>query len=215
MLNKNEILSIIVVVIVLVFVVNLKMSINGKINYGFIFISSMFILLIILTNIITKKFAAEYFESKLDVKIWDLKRYGFRREKYFKKPLPAGIIVPFLTSIISAGNFLWFACFESNIESTSARASKRHEIYKFTEMTDLHMSLIISSGVIANLILAIIAYLINIPELAKWNIYFAAYSLIPLGNLDGTKIFFGKIQIWFALVIITGIFLLYALFLPM
>ena len=214
MFTEKELGHLLLAVIILTFIVSFKKILGNQIDYLFFLISFIFLALITLINVIAKKAAANYFESNLEIKIWEWQRFGFRREQQFKKPIPMGIIAPFIISFLTLGSFFLFTPLESNVEGTTARASKRHGKYRFTELTDMHMGIIISSGVIANLILAIIAYLINLGELAKWNIYFAAFSLIPFGNLDGMKIFMGKKEIWFTLAIITMIFLSYALFLP-
>lgn len=213
MISKKEIGHIILAIMVLTFVTSLYTVIKTG-NYSFILQSALFLFIILLVNIFTKKSAAEYYESTLETKIWHMQRYGFKREDYFKFPLPTGIILPFLASILSSGKVFWFAVMESDIQGTSARASKKHGIYRFTEMTEFHISLIIASGVVANLILAVISYLINVPLLGKLSIYYAAFSLIPFGNLDGMKILMGNKVLWFTLSIITLIFLAYALFLP-
>ena len=216
MLKTNELIHIIFAIIVITFAVSLSKIINGAINLETSAIYLLFISLIVLVNILAKKLSSEYYEAVLETKILSFERFGFRREQYFKKPFPIGIVLPFLFAVLSYGKFLWFAVLESDIEGTSARAAKRHGIYRFTEMTDNDRAIIISSGIVANLVLAIVAYLIGTTELAKWSIYYAAFSLIPgpFGGLDGLKIFFGNKVLWFALVVITGIFLGYALFLP-
>lgn len=214
MLKNEEILHILFAILILVFVVNFSNVINDMFSQYFLLTSILFISLIVLVNLVAKKLTASHYEANLETKIWSWQRFGVRRRQKLKSSAPAGIILPFLISILSFGNFLFFAVLESEVEGTSARASKRHGRYRFTEMTDNHISVILSMGVIFNLILAVIAYLINLSELGKWSIYYATYSLIPFGNLDGTKIFFGNRVLWFALTIITLIFLSYALFLP-
>ena len=60
----------------------------------------------------------------------------------------------------------------------------------------------------ALLILAIIGTLLKpyLPsfgaDLAKYSIYFGIWNLLPIGQLDGTKIFFGTTVLWFFLAII-------------
>lgn len=214
MLKNEEIIHIIFAILILVFVVNFPKIVNGLFSQFFLLTSILFISLIILVNIIAKKLTASYYEANLETKIWSWQRFGVRRRQKLNKPIPAGIIFPFLVSIVSYGNLLLFAVLESDVEGTSARASKRHGLYRYTEMTDTHISIILSMGVILNLILAIVAYLINLGELGKWSVYYAAYSLVPFGNLDGTKIFFGNRVLWFALTIISLIALSYVLILP-
>ena len=125
-----------------------------------------------------------------------------------------GIIAPIITTLITQGNFFLFTTLESKIEGTSARGAKAHGRFRFTEMTDTNQSIIIASGVVANLALAILAYLIDLGQLATLSIYYATFSMIPFGSLDGTKIFFGERNLWFALAIVTAIFLSFALLIP-
>ena len=214
MFTTKEITHIFLVGIILVFVVAFKETISSGIDILFVGTMFAFILLTILLNVIAKKSMAQKYESTLETSIWNWERFGFKRERRLNKPIPAGIIFPFLLTILSYGNFFLFTVLESNITGTSARGAKSHGRFRFTEMTDTTMSFIIGAGVLANLALAIIAYLVDLSVLARFSIYYASWSLIPFGNLDGTKIFFGNRNYWFLLVVITGIFLLYALAIP-
>ncbi len=214
MIKREESYHIIFAIIVLTFAVLYNPVIIGNFEYGLLFLSLIFISIIVLGNVLTKKICAYYFESEISVKNWMWERYGFKRHEYFKTPIPLGIILSFVAAILSKGTFIWMAILESDAQGTSARASKRHGIYRFTELTESNLSFILASGVVFNLLLSIIAYLANLPQLGRWSIFYATYSLIPFGALDGTKIFFGSRVLWFALVVITLIFLSYALFLP-
>ncbi len=214
MLNERELLHIILVTIVLVFAITFKQIINLGVDYIYLATIFVFIMFIILINLLAKKYVAYKYEANLETQIWNWQRFGFKRHHYFKNPIPVGIIAPTIITVLTLGNFLFLASLESKIEGTSARASKSHGRFRFTEMTDSHISFISGAGVIANLILAIIAYLINLGQLAELSIYYAFYSIIPFGNLDGMKILMGNKNYWFALVIITLLFLSYALFLP-
>ena len=80
-------------------------------------------------------------------------------------------------------------------------------------MTERHIGLIAAAGIAMNLIAAIIGYIINQPEFAKLNIYFAFFNMLPLSDLDGNKILFGNKVLWSFLAIITIIGMFYALFL--
>ena len=69
-------------------------------------------------------------------------------------------------------------------------------------MTDWHIALIAVAGIIINLIAAIIGYVAGFETFAKLNIWFAAWALIPLSSLDGSKIFFGSRPLWFTMLVI-------------
>ncbi len=160
-----------------------------------------------------KKLTAHYYESEQEEKIWTFQRWGLYERSYFKTPIPIGIILPFLLSILTFGYVKWFAVTESAVKPTEARAVKRHDIYSFSEMTEWHLALISASGVASVLVLAPIAYLFNFPELARASVYFATFNLLPLGKLDGSRIFFGSLTLWLILVAVCLIALGYALFL--
>jgi hypothetical protein len=214
MMNERELGHVLIATIILVFVISFKEILAFGVNYTNLGIIFMFVLLVLLVNILSKKAMAYQYEATLETKIWQGKRFGFKRERELKNLVPVGIFAPVLITLVTLGNFFLFTVLESSVEGTSARASKRHGRFRFTEMTDSNISMIMSMGVIANLILAVIAYLINLGTLAEISIYYAFYSLIPFGNLDGTKIFFGTRNFWFALMIIALIFVSFALFIP-
>ena len=116
--------------------------------------------------------------------------------------------------------FKWLAILEFDVKPRIERVSRRHGLYRFSEMTDWHIAVIAAAGVFANILLAIISYSISgyFPGLetsfeyfAKLNVYYALWSLVPLSSLDGSKILFGSKLLWLTLAIITGIFFFYGI----
>ena len=214
MVTQKEIGHIIIALIVLGFAISLGSIVKNGLDYITILISFLLILILLLVNILSKKAAAYYYGAKIEHNIWMLERFGFKREERFSKPMPIGIIAPIIFSLLSYGKVLWLAALEFDVHSTSARASKRHGEHRYTEMTEIHIGLIAAAGIAANLIASIIGYLIGFPEFSRLSIYYAAYSMIPFGNLDGTKIFFGSRLVWYTLGIICLIFLSYAFIFP-
>jgi len=213
MITLKEILSILLALIILAFS-NSFLNLTPNIK---LFLNSMIFFAIILAVYITsKKLMAYYLEAEEETKIWTFSRYGLYERAYFKTPVPIGLILPFLLSIVSLGNLKWFAVLESEVKPTIARAAKRHDFYSFSEMTEWHLALISASGVIAMFFLAILSYLLNFPDLARLSIYFASFNLLPIGKLDGTRIFFGsrKAVLWIVLVVIDLIGLAYAFLMP-
>ncbi|MEX0920547.1 MAG: hypothetical protein WDZ69_03135 [Candidatus Pacearchaeota archaeon] len=170
------------------------------------------VFLAILINILAKKISAFYLDSEIEIKFWEIERYGFRPWMYFKKPVYLGAFLPVITSLLSVGNFVWMASLIFDVKPKTYRAAKRHGLYSFSEMTEDHIGLIASAGVLANLFFAIVGYLIGFSEFAKVNIYLAFFSMIPLSDLDGNKIFFGNLTLWTFLATLVLIGLGYALF---
>lgn len=204
-MNKKELYQIIIGLIIVIFVATFR-SIADQNDLEMIFYLALSAVLVLAINIFAKKFTSHYFETQINHKIWMWQRFGFRREQKLDKPWPMGIILPFLVTILSIGNLFLFTVFEFDIKTTTARVSKRHQWFKYTEITDFHLGLIAASGVIANLLFALIGYILDLPEFARLNIFFALSCMIPFGNLDGTKIFFANKGIWTGLGIITLIF---------
>jgi hypothetical protein len=171
------------------------------------------IFLVIIINILAKKVTAFFLDSEIETSLWEIKRYGFSPNKKFKKPFPAGVVFPIVVAILSFGYFYWFASLVFDVKQKVYRASRRLGLYTFSEVTEYHIGLIAAGGIIANLIFAIIGYLTGFEEFAKLNIYFAAYNLIPISDLDGNKVFFGSIILWSFLAAVSLIALGYALLL--
>ncbi|MEK6873784.1 MAG: hypothetical protein AABW91_02985 [Nanoarchaeota archaeon] len=210
-MKTQEMYHILFSLVVLIFAVILKPFLTKE--YSIMLIAAVSIILVVLINILVKKITAYYFETGIEHKIWSVDRYWLRRQDRFKNNIPFGILVPFIVSLASLGNFLFLSALEFDVKTLTSRVSKRHEWYKFTDITDIHLGIIAASGVILNLIFAVIGYLLGFSLFAKLNIYYAFYSMLPLWNLDGTKIFFANKNIWAVLGAIVMIFVLYALFL--
>jgi Zn-dependent protease len=204
MIHKKEFWLIVAISIVLAFTISLIRS------WQLLLYSLALIFLVILVNIFAKKIIAYYFSSEIEIKLWEIERYGFKPQKYFKKPFPAGVFLPILITVLSVGNFIWLASLIFEIKPKTYRTKKK-SLYKFSEITEETMGLIAAIGIAANLIFAFIAYLINVPDLARLSIYYACFNLIPYSSLDGNKIFFGKLSLWAVLGVISLLALFYAL----
>jgi Zn-dependent protease len=206
MLNRKEIISIFVITILLGFSITLLESME------IFFYACLSVLIIIMINTAAKKISSFYLESEIEVGMWEIKRYGFKAYKHFKKPLPAGAFFPLISKIFlfPFNNFVWMASLVFDVKPKVYRAAKRHGLYKFSEMTEYHIGLIAASGIAANILLAIIGYLINFPLFAKLNIYYALFNLIPVSELDGNKIFFGSFVLWsfLASIVLIGMLLI-------
>lgn len=210
MFKLKELGHIALAILILIFVINFYLILKGE-AFGSIFlINTGSIIVVVFINLFAKKLAAHFYDSYIESKIWMFQRYGLKREDYFKSPVPTGILVPFFMTLISQGKFYWLAALEFDISPSKARASKRHDVYKFSEMAEFQIALIAAAGIIANLLSSTIGYLIGFPEFTRLSIYYAAFCLLPLGQLDGTKIFFGNRLLWYSLLIIEAIFLGYA-----
>tara|TARA_Y100000310_G_C20637924_1_gene792246 strand:+ start:329 stop:955 length:627 start_codon:yes stop_codon:yes gene_type:complete len=206
MLNKNEIFAILLVTLIIGFVVSFTKSFE-MFFYAFF---SMFI--IVSLNVLAKKISSYYFESEIEIKLWEVKKYGFKPKSYFKKPFPTGAFLPIIIALLSLGYVKWMASLVFDIKPKIYRAAKRHGLYSFSEITELHLGIIAASGILVNLVLAVAGYLAGFDLFSKLNIYYAFFNMIPLSDLDGNKIFFGNIVLWSLLAAITLVGLAFVFF---
>lgn len=207
MINLKEIILTIAIAVVLGVTISLLET------WDLLLTSLILVFIILALNILAKKAMAYYLDSEIEVKLWNIERYGFKPNQKFKRPFPAGIFVPVVFSFITLGTLKWMASLVFDVKAKVHRAAKRHGLWSFSEMTEYHIGLIASAGIFVNLLAAIVGYLINQPEFSKLNIYYAFFNMLPISDLDGNKIFFGSRVIWTTLAIITLVGMFYALFL--
>jgi len=221
MLNKKELALIVILALVLGFAISLMETLE-------IFLyTSLSVLLIFLINITAKKLTAFYYDTDIEIRLWELRRTGFfyfvgvlpvttpSPHHKFKHPFPLGIFVPILSAVLTFGNFTWMASYVFDAKEKIYKAAKRHGLYKFSEITEFHLGLIAASGIVANLALAFVGYLIGLPEQMNFvtlSIWFAFFNMLPISDLDGNKVFFGNLVLWATLASICFIGVLYTLF---
>ncbi|MFH1326586.1 MAG: hypothetical protein ABIH59_00475 [archaeon] len=190
MINSREFSYIILISIIFAFTISLLKSLE------FFLYILLTVFLVIIINILAKKIASFILDSEIEVKLWEIKRYGFKPTSKLKKPFPIGAILPIIITTLSFGYVYWMASLIFDVKAKVYRAAKRWGLYTFSEMTEWHIGLIAAWGIVANLVFALIGYLIGFSDFARLNIYFAFFNLLPLGELDGNKIFFGSIILW-------------------
>ncbi|MFH1501162.1 MAG: hypothetical protein ABIE22_04430 [archaeon] len=176
-------------------------------------LSFLLFIIILGFNTFFKKLVAYFYDTETEIKIWHLERYGMKERQYFRTPIPMGILVPFVLAIASLGIIPWYASLQYNVTPLKYRASRKHDYYSFSELTEFHIGMIAGWAFVANLAVALIAYLINLPELAKLSIFYVAFNMLPISKLDGCKLFFGSQLAYFIIAAITVIGLAFALIL--
>lgn len=205
MFNKKEIIVILAATIILAFSANFLFG--GYIAFLWTLLAVFFVIMI---NVLAKKFSGFYLEADTEIKFWEMEAIGIRKRKYFKKPLIIGAFLPLLSKLIllPMQGLCWMAALIFEVKAKTSRAARRHELYTFSEMTESHIAYIAAAGILANMIFAVIGYLIGFTEFSRLNIYYALFNLIPLGKLDGSKIFFGNLILWsfLACLVIVGLF---------
>lgn len=205
MIRGKELVNIIVISIILAFSITLLSS--SKLFL--IVLASIFA--VILINLIAKKITAYFYESEVETRIWQFKRYGIKPSQHFKKEFAAGAFFPILIRFIlyPLGGFTWMASLVFDEKSRSYKAAKRHGMYSYTEISENEIAVIAGWGILSTLAFAVLGYLIGFTEFAKLSIWFAFFNMIPISELDGNKIYFGNKVLWSFLATITLIGLAY------
>jgi hypothetical protein len=155
------------------------------------------------TNILIKKIIAYNLEANIHTKIWEIYYFGFQERSHFKKPVPMVWLTPLL-SILTRGALIWMPLLEFEISPRVERIAKRHGLYRFANITEWHLALIVFGGIVGNIIGYIFLNLGGLNELAIISLYYGMWSIIPLSGLDGSKLLFGSRKLW----VIAGILLL-------
>ena len=198
--NKKELATVFFAIIVL--------AITASYKDNTIFYTALISFTIILTiNVAVKKILGHHFEINVKTKFWEFQKYGFKKHQKLKKPLPMAWL-PLLLTILSNGMFLWLGILEFETSPKPERASRRHGLYSFTEITEKHVGAIAFFALLANILAGIIGYIAGFETFAKLSFAFAMWSVIPISRLDGTKIFFSNRILWTLVTIITGLLFL-------
>ncbi|PIN77235.1 hypothetical protein COV15_02720 [Candidatus Woesearchaeota archaeon CG10_big_fil_rev_8_21_14_0_10_34_12] len=196
-MDKKEGVVILTSIIIFAYVISFS-----SISLANFLISLLFATIIIFTNVCSKKLIAHKKGYSVKTNFWHLQRYGIYPQNKFKKPSPVGTILPIFFSIISLGSIKFLALTETEIEKTKARTKHRF-LYEERDVWR-----ILSIGALANLVLAILALLLNYPEIARYSADFTFWNMLPISQLDGSKILFSSKLAWISLTILSILFLL-------
>ena len=197
MLTKKEIAWIIIAILVLGFIIGW----SEKPTYSPIVF--LFSAIIILIPILTKKLAANHFNLKIEHKIWGFKQFWWTTKSHFKKPFPIGLIIPFFFAFFSLGIIKIMALLQFDAKNLKKkRVLKKRGSYRYSEINESDLAFTAAWGFWALLVLALVSSLLNQPELTKFSIYYGIWNLLPISQLDGTKLFFGSLINWIILALV-------------
>ena len=206
-MNTKEIAKELLIIILASIILALTVAFKNRTLF---YAATISFLIILIANILTKKSVGYYLETKVKTKFWSIYQYWFRKDMHFKKPFPM-LWLPLILTLFTKGFFLWLGILEFDVEAKTERVSRRHGLYRFTQVTEWHMAWIAVWALIANFLIAIIAYIVGFELFTKLSIYFIAWSTIPIPGLDGSKIFFSSRILWAITFTIAMITLLWAL----
>jgi len=208
--TKKEIIWILIFIIIASFISFIPLIPND--NPTKILTTIAVFTIIIITNLATKKVVSKHYAIKIEHNPWKFQRWGYYERSYFKKPFPIGVVAPFFLALFTIGYLKPFAFFQFEAKNLperrilKAHGQRRAQRKEFMNEEDLGYTA--ASGFYALLLLALIGLSIKpfLPtfgaDLAKFSIYFGIWNLLPLGQLDGTKMFFSTTILWTFLLII-------------
>lgn len=204
MFNEKELIWIIIVIIIFEFMIVLKIDEQNNLAININPLVLLVPIIIILTNLITKKIAAPFYNIKIEYSIWKFQRFGYYERSYLKKPFPIGLVFPFFMAFFSLGIIkpLTFLQFEAK-NLPKKRLLKRRGRERRSEINESDLAFTSAWGFYALLLVSVIGMLFEFKELALYPVYYTLWNLIPLSNLDGTKLFFGSFPNWVLLLILS------------
>jgi len=160
---------------------------------GFL-LALIFSILIIVPHVISHKIAARYYISEAKFKLLEWKRYWLFEDSEFRHPFPIWLVLPVAAAFLTLGKLKLFMIETFELKWTAERRIGRW----FPEMQDREIAIIALAGPMTNLFLAFMAGAIysatsfdTLKDFAIFNAWFAFFSLLPIGGLDGTKVLFG------------------------
>lgn len=192
MFDKNEIIQILIAIILIAWLVAFPL----KTTTSFLIALGMAVM-ILLPHVLAHKFAAHKLNCRARFTLLDFRRFGFSEKYRLKYPIPVWLIIPVLFVFLTKGIVKIFTIEGFTLDTSESRVGRI-----FTELSESEIAAIAVVGPITNLIIAFFASFVD-QNFAILNVWFALFSLIPLGNLDGTKIFFGGRILWAFMFILT------------
>jgi len=206
MFKKSEYIPLIIAILVMAILISFfpsEKEILPKEILPAILVSAV----IIIASVLVKKAIAKTLDVEIEHKIWEWDRYRFSEGAHFKRPIPMGLVLPLLLLFISVGTVKFFAFLQFSTKALVAKAAKKYGRYRFSKVNEWDEALIGFYGLLGIIALSLIARFFNqiplIGELSKYAMFYAISNVLPLGLLDGAKIFFGSRPLYVLTLIIT------------
>ena len=206
--TKKEIIWMMIVIIIMSFILGFTTnpeSQSASIRFINPCIAST---LIIFVSAIAKKIGASRNYIKIEQTIWEFQRWGVYKRSKFPKPIPLGLIFSFFLAFFTLGYIkpLVFIQFDGEdipskrvLKHQGMRKNRRREV-----LGEADLGYTAAWGFYSLLVLALIGVILKIylnldfgTDLTNFSIYYGLWNLVPFGQLDGTKLFFGVPIGWF------------------
>ena len=217
--SKQEIKSMIIAVLLTTIIV-----LFPSLNIIRALIALVTVLIIFPLTFFIKKKAGIDHSIQIEHSFWKLSRFGFKIKAHTQKPMPMGIILPLIITVISWGYLNPLTFFQLDAENMTARRLLKAKGYRRGLRKELineaDFAFTASYAMYAILAYAIVMYILTLftnvslfVDSAFYALAFGAWNLIPVSQLDGAKIFFGSFITWVILVFLfIGMFILLPFF---
>ncbi len=202
MFTEKELIWIIIAIMISTFIIAFPLSSSTIIT---LFLALIVSALVILTNVFAKKLSSTYYNIKIEHTIWGMQQFGFREMDKTKNQFPMGLILPFFLAFLSNGIIKIFPILQFDAENLYTRrilkqSGERNR--RKTEINESDLAFTAAWGFAALLLLALIGYFINFKMLTIYSVLYGFWNLLPISQLDGSKLFFGSFIAWVLILII-------------
>jgi len=184
--DKKEMIFIIIAALVIGYVSSFK-----EITWIYWLSMSGLALIMLFVHHIGQKITAFFYDCSVEIRPWTIKQFGFARNWHFKFDFPMWFVLPISFILLTFGSIKWLAL--TTFESAPLPGRARR---KYAELTDWHIALMAAGGFFFNALLAVVCHICGWNDFAMLNIYFMLFNIIPISNLDGSKMFFGSPMLW-------------------
>jgi hypothetical protein len=177
------------------------------------FLNFFRVLIFVTASIFAREIVVKYFAKRHDAtseyELWGISKFWFTIKNF--KPFPIGILLAALVTLISRGQAYFTAVGIHNVQDNLAIRTGRKKFH----LNYFEEAQIAASGIMTSLFLSVLVLLVgnafglNVINFVWINFYLALINMIPISNLDGSKIFFGSLFFYmFTLIFISLGFLL-------
>jgi|SRR3989344_4111251 len=200
MFTKKEAKHLLISIIILGFVFGFDDG-RPKFQLGYWLTNLIFVTLIVAFSIIFRemivKWKAKRHDATAEYEIWTIKQVWFGGHGRLKRGIPLGMFIALLLSITSKGKAFFTAIGVHKIKEDLIARAGRKRVY----IRDWEISQIGLWSIWANIFLVIVGtalknYGINIGNFIEINMFIALFNMLPFGDLDGAKIFFGNLFLY-------------------
>jgi hypothetical protein len=205
-----------IVIIVTIFLMTLLLSFTHRVLVVSSLLNSLIIsTIVILISVFCKKIVAKKINTEITFRFWGWKQFWISRRAHFEKPIIMGLILPLLLGFLSRGSVKFLTFLEFTTKALPSKAVKKYGKYRFKDVNEWDDGLIIFYSMMGLLLVSIVTDFFSntlLQGISNWALFYAAYSLIPLGSLDGMKLLFASKPLYIFSAIIIGLISLVVLF---